>query len=167
VWLYYPRLTLDLLYKAVNDYVNPKLAETGRRIGDLRDKLDSARGREATRLREALEEDTDLQAELEEFKAELLRVAGLPYKPSLDDGVVICAAPLWRLFRLPKWRNELESRWKKLEAGEHDWAHLAYAIWPDRVQEKCKTDRSLAIAHGLEHPYEGTAVSSPRRKKRT
>ncbi len=165
VWLYYPRLTQDLLYKAVNDYVNPKLAETGRRISDLRERLATAGGREATRLREALEEATELQGELEDFKGELLRVAGLPYKPSLDDGVVICAAPLWRLFRLAKWRSELERRWKKLEAGEYDWAHLAYAIWPDRVREKCRRDRSLAIAHGLEHLYEGAATPVPRRKR--
>ncbi|TVQ96451.1 MAG: hypothetical protein EA399_15900 [Desulfovibrionales bacterium] len=32
----------------------------------------------------------------------------------------------------------------------NDWAHLAYRIWPDRVREVCKTDRSIAIAHGLE-----------------
>jgi hypothetical protein len=25
--------------------------------------------------------------------------------------------------------------------------------WPERVHEKCKTDKSLAIAHGLEHLY--------------
>ena len=25
--------------------------------------------------------------------------------------------------------------------------------WPERVREKCKTDKSLAIAHGLEHLY--------------
>ena len=34
--------------------------------------------------------------------------------------------------------------------GDYDWAHLAMGYWPDRVREKCKTDKSLAIAHGLE-----------------
>jgi hypothetical protein len=84
------------------------------------------------------------------MRDELLRVINLPYKPDLDDGVVICAAPLRNLFRLPKWQKELEKHWKALEAGEYDWAHLAYAIWPERVREKCRSDRSLAIAHGLE-----------------
>ena len=32
-------------------------------------------------------------------------------------------------------------------------SHLAMNYWPDRVREKCKTDKSLAIAHGLEHLY--------------
>jgi hypothetical protein len=40
--------------------------------------------------------------------------------------------------------------WEALEAGEYDWAHLAYALWPDRVKKVCKLDRSIAIAHGLE-----------------
>ncbi len=84
------------------------------------------------------------------MRAELLRVAELPYKPNLDDGVQITAAPLAKLFELKAWRKVLESTWKNLEKGEYDWAHLAYSIWPDRVRGKCKTDRSLAIAHGLE-----------------
>jgi hypothetical protein len=28
------------------------------------------------------------------------------------------------------------------------------AYWPDRVREKCRTDKSLAIAHDLEDLYE-------------
>ena len=38
----------------------------------------------------------------------------------------------------------------RLEAGEYDWAHMAYTLWPGRVREVCKHDRSIAIAHGLE-----------------
>ena len=101
------------------------------------------------------------------MKAELLRVAELPYKPDLNDGVQITAAPLWRLFRLPAWRKVLEATWKKLEKGEYDWAHLAYAIWPERVQEKCKTDRSLAIAHELENLCEVMVVPKKKRTKRS
>ena len=46
-----------------------------------------------------------------------------------------------------------QDTWVKLEKGEYDWAHLAMNYWPGRVREKCKTDKSLAIAHGLEHLY--------------
>ena len=42
---------------------------------------------------------------------------------------------------------------EKIEEGKYDWAHLAFSIWPDRVREKCKHDKSLAIAHDLEHIY--------------
>jgi hypothetical protein len=162
IWIYYHRLNDDILYKAVNDYVNPKIAETQHRILQLESELPSASGRQATRLRGELEETRLHREELEEFKAELLRVAGLPYKPNLSDGVLITASPLWRLFRLPKWRGDLEACWRKLEAGEYDWAHLAYAIWPDRVREACKRDRSIAIAHDLEDLYEPPAQTKKR-----
>lgn len=34
-------------------------------------------------------------------------------KPDLDDGVQITAAPLWKLFRLPKWQKTLKETWQK------------------------------------------------------
>jgi hypothetical protein len=79
---------------------------------------------------------------------------------------LITASPLWKLFRLPKWRKDLEACWKKLEAGEYDWAHLAYAIWPDRVKGACARDRSIAIAHGLEQIYRGDASDSAKKTRR-
>jgi hypothetical protein len=91
----------------------------------------------------------------------ILRVAGLPWKPNLNDGVLITASPLWKLFRLSKWQKDLKTCWGKLEAGEYDWAHLAYTIWPDRVKQVCKKDRSIAIAHGLEDLCE---VKAPEKK---
>ena len=102
---------------------------------------------------------------MREFQDELARVAGLPYKPDLNDGVQITASPLWKLFRLPKWRNDLEECWKELEGSEYDWAHLAYSIWPERVREACKRDRSIAIAHELESLCE--VAVSPLRKKQS
>jgi len=30
---------------------------------------------------------------------------------------------------------------------------MAFTLWPDRIREKCKSDKSLAIAHGLEDLY--------------
>jgi hypothetical protein len=96
------------------------------------------------------------------FRDDLFRLAKI-WKPNLNDGVVITAAPLWKHFRLPAWQKELRSTWESLERGEYDWAHLAYSLWPDRVTEKCKTDRSLAIAHGLEHLC---TIEPPKPKKK-
>ena len=111
--------------------------------------------------REKLEQLQDFAIELKEFHDELLRVAGLPYKPNLNDGVLITASPLWKLFRLPKWQKDLKACWEALEGEEYEWAHLAYTIWPDRVKKVCKTDCSIAIAHGLEHLCE---VKAPEKK---
>ena len=60
-------------------------------------------------------------------------------------------APLWRLVPQHKpWQTELKGKWDELAAGKYDWAHIAMHLWPERVVPKCATDRSLAIAHGLE-----------------
>ena len=75
-----------------------------------------------------------------------------------------CAGSRWQP-RLPKWRKDLQACWRKLEAGDYDWAHLAYSIWPDRVRQVCKTDRSIAIAHDLESLCE--LAVKPVNKKRS
>jgi hypothetical protein len=156
IWVYYPRLTADTLYKAVAEHVGPKIAKLEERIAQLEGSGAKREGRTTKELAEL----SELLLELKEMREDLLRVAKLPYKPDLNDGVQITAAPLWRLFRLPRWRSELEKTWKALEKGEYDWAHIAYVIWPDRVKETCKTNRSLAIAHGLESLYEEPSPES-------
>ncbi len=70
------------------------------------------------------------------------------------------------IIRLKKWQNELKTCWEKLETGEYDWAHLAYSIWPGRVREKCKTDRSIAIAHNLEDICEIQPKKTAKRLKK-
>jgi len=150
LWLYYHRLTDQTLYAAVNKYVEPKISEVERGLARIEDELKSASGRDATRLRDRLNENRTFLGELRDLREELLRIAGLPYKPNLNDGVIINAAPLHNLFRLRTWANDTKKVWVKLEKGDYDWAHLAYTIWPERVRGVCKKDRSIAIAHGLE-----------------
>ncbi len=123
-------------------------------------------GREASRLRDRWQDMRTFLGELQDFRQELLRVAGLPYKPDLNDGVIIDAAPLHRLFRHRQWAQETKACWEKLERGEYDWAHLAYTIWLQRVREICRQDRSIAIAHGLEGLYEAPQPKAEGKGKR-
>lgn len=160
LWIYYHRLTSDTLYTAVNRFVEPKLSAIQRELSDLETKLAGASGREASRLREQIDDHRRFLDELRDLRDELLRVAALPYRPDLNDGVIVNAAPLHRLFRLPKWAQATRECWEKLQRGDYDWAHLACTIWPERVREKCRNDRSLAIAHGLEELYEGRAATA-------
>jgi len=162
LWIYYHRLTDQTLYSCVNDYLNLKLDDMGKDIKRLQ--ADVVKGA-TTQMRQRYEELVDFEQELKDFRDEMLRVAKLPYKPDLNDGVMITAAPLWKLFRHNQWRKDLEACWKKLKAGEYDWAHLAYTIWPNRVKDKCKADLSIAIAHGLEDVYEGD-VSRPKKGRK-
>lgn len=146
LWLYYHRLNDQTLYTCVVDFVEPKLREVTETLNQLRGKASNrSRGEE-----KEFEQLQDLELELQEFRDELLRLAKLPWKPNLNDGVQITAAPLWKLFRLPKWQKTLKETWQKLEKGDYDWAHLAMTIWPERVVPKCVKDRSFAIAHEVE-----------------
>ena len=148
LWVYYPSLTSQTLYTAINDFVEPKLKQVGADVTALRNK-GSARTREDEKQFEALQA---FELELIELRDTLLKLAPT-YKPNHDDGVQITAAPLWPLFRHKPWQKVLKDTWAKLEKGDYDWAHLAMNYWPERVREKCKTDKSLAIAHGLEDLY--------------
>jgi hypothetical protein len=148
LWLYYPSLSSQTLYTAINDFVEPKLKEVGAGGTALRNK-GSARTRDEEKQFETLQA---FELELIELRDTLLKIAQ-GYQPNHDDGVQITAAPLWPLFRHKPWQKVLKDTWAKLEKGDYDWAHLAMSYWPARVREKCKTDKSLAIAHGLEALY--------------
>ena len=148
LWVYYPSLSSQTLYTAINDFVEPKLKQVGADVTALRNK-GSARTRDDEKQFETLQA---FELELIELRDTLLKLAPT-YKPNHDDGVQISAAPLWPLFRHKPWQKVLKDTWAKLEKGDYDWAHLAMNYWPERVREKCKTDKSLAIAHGLEDLY--------------
>lgn len=145
LWIYYQRLTDQTLFQCVNEFVKPKIVEVEADLSRF-----TGNGADKPGVRAEIERLTNLRAELIEFRDELLRAAQLPYKPNLNDGVLVTACPLWKLFRLPKWQKDLKACWESFSKGEYDWAHLALSIWPQRVKDACKKDRSIAIAHDLE-----------------
>ncbi len=157
LWLYYHRLTDQTLHSAIADFIDPKLKALDREIALLRD---------GNAPRTRLEPLQDLQKELQELRTELEQATALPWKPDLNDGVLITASPLWKLFRLGPWQKNLKACWQKLEKGDYDWAHLAYSIWPTRVEGVCRKDRSIAIAHNLEHLCEVEAPKAKEKKER-
>jgi hypothetical protein len=159
LWVYYPALTRETLYTAVNEFIEKKHEQVIRSAQALRDKPSRSRAEE-----KELERLQDLGLELEELRRTLLRIAGT-YVPNHDDGVQITAAPLWPLFRHKPWQKLLKETWTKLEKGDYDWSHLAMTYRPSQVREKCRTDKSLAIAHDLEALYiEPAATPAPRRR---
>ncbi|HEY4025163.1 MAG TPA: BREX-1 system adenine-specific DNA-methyltransferase PglX [Candidatus Dormibacteraeota bacterium] len=144
VWCYAHRLTRDSLFAVRSDVVAPKLAGEERRLASL---VTGAGDRAAVAAQEAVVD------ELRTFTEELKRAAPL-WNPDLDDGIVLVMAPLWRLVPTHRtWQRELRARWDRLVAGRCDWAQLAMRLWPERVVPECATDRSLAIAHGLEDVF--------------
>jgi hypothetical protein len=147
VWVYYPRLTASTLFTILDRYVHPRRDVVEKDYQELASVPAAQRTRAQQKAFDRAARDRE---ELVAFEEEIRRVADLPYRPDHDDGVPICAAPLYRLFRHRQWSAYLKGIWENLEAGEYDWAHLAYEIWPERVREKAREDRSIAIAHDLE-----------------
>jgi hypothetical protein len=147
LWIYYHRLNEQTLYTCVNNFVELKSEQVEQNLNTLLSK--SAR---SSQEEKELEKLSDLVSELRDFRDELLRLAKL-WKPNLNDGVQITAAPLWKLFQHKAWQKKLKETWEILEKGDYDWAHLACSIWPVRVLHKCRQDRSLAIAHNVENQF--------------
>lgn len=149
VWLYIHAFSRDTLYQ-VQEIAGTKLLHEERKLESLRADLGP---NPTAAARKALATQETLIEELRAFLEEVNRVAPL-WNPNLDDGVVLNFAPLWRLVPHHKpWQKELKEKWDELCAGKYDWAHLAMHLWPERVVPKCATDRSLAIAHGLEEVF--------------
>jgi hypothetical protein len=143
-WLYYHRFTQDTLYRVLGDFVEIRIQEAEREQFEF-ESQGGLSGDAASLLQEA---QTLLQ-DLRLFKSELELVAPL-WNPNLNDGVIINHAILWRITPYTPWQKKCKECWGKLVKGDYDWARLAFHLWPERVIRKCVTDRSLAIAHGLE-----------------
>ena len=161
LWVYYPSITSQTLYTAINDFVEPKLKQVSADVTALRNK-GTARSRDNEKQFEALQA---FELELIELREILLMLVST-YKPNHNDGVQITAAPLWPLFRHKPWQKVLKDTWAKLDKGDYDWAHLAMNYWPERVREKCKTDKSLAIAHGLDALYIEPEINQKKRARK-
>jgi hypothetical protein len=150
VWCYAHRLSRDSLFAVQNDVVAPKLAHEERRLSSL---VTQAGPAPSARDRAEIASQEVVVDELRVLLDDVRRVAPL-WNPNLDDGFVLVLAPLWRLVPGHRaWQKELNSRWDELLAGKYDWAHLAMHLWPERVVLECSTDRSFAIAHGLEDVF--------------
>lgn len=152
VWVYGPRFDAKLVAALINwlradcERLRDDCEETERRLNETL-------GREATELRDRAQL---LRSELRERQDLRDRIADLErrgYRPHPDDGFAVTLSPLAFAFRHAPWRTYLEETYAELEAQKLDWAHLAMQFWPARVREKCRTDKSLSIAHGLEDLY--------------
>jgi hypothetical protein len=149
IWLYIHLATADSLFRVL-ELVSQKLRhEEGKHAALLQEAGPSP----SPSQRRELEQQESFLSELRGLKAEVARVAPI-WRPDLDDGVLLNFGPLWRLVpQLSSWQTECRNAWDKLVHRDYDWAHLAMHLWPDFVVPKCKDDRSLAIAHGLEGTF--------------
>ena len=99
LWIYYHRLDKDILFKALLNYVEPKIRREESRLDELRSQK-AALG-PAAKGAKKLDKDIDRQdaflSELRDFEDKLRRAANLHLDPDLNDGVVLNIAPLREL----------------------------------------------------------------------
>jgi hypothetical protein len=145
IWLYYHRFNKDTFYR-LQEIATEKLAYEDRKLTALHQGFNSE---PSAGQRKQLADQESFVQELRAFREEIARVAPL-WNPDLNDGVIINSAPLWRLIAHRAWQKDVKACWDSLVAAQYDWSHLAMHLWPERVVPKCPTDRSLAIAHGLD-----------------
>lgn len=158
IWIYYPKLDADSLPRLITEVLDPRLRRISEELASLA--ADMKAGARKAKL-EAL------RLELAEMRQDFQELVAKGYKPDLNDGVLITACPLAKYFRHAGFRKNLEACWKELARGDYDWAHLAMSMWPERATKACRSDRSIAIAHGREDlsPAEPPKSTRGRKKK--
>jgi hypothetical protein len=122
LWLYYPRLDKDLLFKILVNYVEPKIQRESNRLDEMRGQKQAAGGsnKGTKKLDMEIERQEELISELREFEDQLRRAANLHLEPDLNDGVVLNIAPLWQLV---PWK-EAKNYWDELLKGEYEWSSI-------------------------------------------
>lgn len=142
VWVFHEKIGPNTLH-AIKELADVQLNLLERKITDLRPAAATNRAKEKD-LQKLLEQSDDIR----EFSNRLKAHIDAGYQSCIDDGVLLNAAPLHDLF--PNW-TDTKKAWEELKAEKYEWAHQAMRHWPERVTEACRSNRSFAIAHGVEH----------------
>ncbi|HXF72494.1 MAG TPA: BREX-1 system adenine-specific DNA-methyltransferase PglX [Actinomycetota bacterium] len=132
IWVYAPTLSRETLFAIVRE-ARRKEASLLAGVERLRRDARAAEGEERRALERQLEADESLLEEVKAFRAEAERVAELGWEPDLDDGIVLCAAPLADL--LPAWKAQgradsknpadPQQARKLLKAGRFPWSAVS------------------------------------------
>ncbi len=127
-WVYAPSLSRETLY-AVEAAAASRLNAAEAEISQLRRSRESGvSGRSARDFANAIDAEQRLAEELRVFSREAGRVAALGWVPDLDDGIILCAAPLAGLF--PAWK-EAAMELENIKADEYPWATVSK--WADEL----------------------------------
>ncbi len=125
LWIYYHRLDKDILFKALLNYVEPKirlvLGQWSSVLGQIQQAKDQGqRTKDLKKLEKEAERLESFLTELRDFEDKLRRAANLHLDPDLNDGVVLNIAPLRELV---PWK-EAKSYWDDLMDGKYEWSSI-------------------------------------------
>ncbi len=161
--VFHEKITKDTFFEIQRKpYLEAKINAVRYQLEEIEGQLSSEQGAKRKSLEKQLDQSRKLFDELTEFAQTLERITlgahGLlgytPEETWIDDGVILRMAPLWEV--IPIWKSEPKKFWGRLQDGQYDWSHISMHYWPERCKEQCRTNKSCAIAHGLEHLYQGS-----------
>ncbi len=165
------RWTDATLQTLLADHLRPTQARLEGEIADLLEARNVGDRASRAKAEQRYAEVKRLHEELTDFVAKVAECAerGAPppdaktptrevdarFQMDLDDGVMINSAALWPLLQ-PQWKDP-KKWWQELCLAkgrkDYDWSHLAARYFPTRIDEKCRQDPSLAVAHGCFWKY--------------
>jgi DNA-binding transcriptional MerR regulator len=166
IYLFHERATdQTLAHIQGKRYLGGRIFQVKQQLEEANRREVESEGREKARWRKRAQDLAEELADLEAFDKAISETNNEPivdaqgrpatarWKPELDDGVLLNAAPLYRL--TPAWKKadaklDLAKVWQALKKGDYPWAKTAMRYWPRETLEACKTNRSYRIAHGLE-----------------
>ncbi len=122
VWIYAPTLSRETLYAVASEAARRERLAVEAITRLQREQQEGGPGQPARKIAEELDSEEKLAEELRRFRTEAERIAGLGWEPNLDDGIVLCAAPLADLF--PAWPDAKKAR-DELRKGQYEWARVA------------------------------------------
>ena len=161
----------NTLQTLLADYLVPELNQLQGALSDLIEARNKGDRKSQTEAEKRYSEVQKLHDELKTFinlvrqcaeqgpppakATDTCREVDARFQMDLDDGVMINSAALWCLLE-PQW-SQPKKWWSELcnaqGKKDYDWSHLAARYFPKRVDEKCKQDPSLAVAHGVFWKY--------------
>ena len=126
LWLYYHRLDKDIYYKALVNYVEPKLRLEENKLSQLlaHRATFGTGGKEAKQLEKEIARQEAFLSELRDFHDKLRAVAHLNLTPDLNDGVILNIAPLRELV---PWKDA-QAMWEELQAGKYEWSSVSQQL---------------------------------------
>lgn len=131
MWLYYHRLDSDILFKALVNYLEPKIRLEESHLDALKAQRQEAgtAGKEARQIEKGIERQEGVLADLREFRDRLERTAKQYIKPDLNDGVVLNIAPAWEIV---PWK-EAKLYWEELLKGKYEWSSVGKQLREKRM----------------------------------
>jgi hypothetical protein len=133
LWVYAAMLSRETLFAVVRE-ARRKETLLAQAADGLRQQVAKASGRGRQLLERQLDDVENLRKEVRGFLEEAERVANLGWEPDLDDGIILCAAPLASL--MPTWRQagrgedsknpgDPEQARRLIKAGKFPWATVS------------------------------------------